>query len=102
MFFPNCFQFGRDGIPLFHHRVELLFQFLMLLVKGHIRSSLRSCHSGFENGDGRLGLLYLRFTVSNATFQFFELLVQFLLLFIGKLDTGRLSGGIRILFSTGR
>ena len=74
----------------------------MLLVKGHIRSSLGSCHPGFEDGDSRLGLLYLRFTVGNATFQFFELLVQFLLFFIGKLGAGRLSCGIRILFSTGR
>ena len=73
----------------------------MLLVEGHIRSPLGSCHAGFEDGNGGFGLLYLRFTIGNAAFQFFELLVQFLLLFIGKLGAGRLSGGIRILFSTG-
>ena len=75
-------QLYSSRVPLFHHAVKLLFQFLVLLIKRHVRSTFRCGHPGLKNGNGSLRLLYLRFTIGNATFQFLELLIKLLLLLI--------------------
>ncbi len=88
----RCFQFGRSGFPSFHRGVELLFQLLIAFIERAVRSALGSCHLGFEDGDGSFGLSYFLFAIGYAAFQFFEFLVQFLLLFVGKLG-GEGGGG---------
>lgn len=60
-------QLYSSRVPLFHHAVKLLFQFLVLLIKRHVRSTFRCGHPGLKNGNGSLRLLYLRFTIGNAT-----------------------------------
>lgn len=90
LLFPCLFQLAGNCIPLFHHTVQLGFQFLMLFVERHIRSALRCSHFSLENGNGRFRLLYLRLAIRYTAFQFLKPLIEFFLFLIRKLRSGRL------------
>ena len=77
LLFPCLFQLAGNCIPLFHHTVQLGFQFLMLFVERHIRSALRRSHFSFENGNGRFRLLYLCFTIRYTAFQLLKPFIEF-------------------------
>ena len=84
-------QLYSSRVPLFHHTVKLLFQFLVLLIKRHVRSTFRCGHPGLKNGNGSLRLLYLRFTIGNAAFQLLAFFVKLFLLLIGEFGCRGLS-----------
>ncbi len=90
LLFPCLFQLAGNCIPLFHHTVQLGFQFLMLFVERHIRSALRRSHFSFENGNGRFRLLYLCFTIRYTAFQLLKPFIEFFLFLIRKFCSGRL------------
>ena len=90
LLFPCFFQLAGNCIPLFHHTVQLGFQFLMLFVERHIRSALRRSHFSFENGNGRFRLLYLCLAICYTAFQFLKPFIEFFLFLIRKLRSGRL------------
>ena len=91
LLFPCLFQLAGNCIPLFHHTVQLGFQFLMLFVERHSRSALRRSHFSFENGNGRFRLLYLCFTIRYTAFQFLKPFIEFFLFLIRKFCSGALT-----------
>ena len=90
LLFSCLFQLAGNCIPLFHHTVQLGFQFLMLFVERHIRSALRCSHFSLENGNGRFRLPYLRLAIRYTAFQFLKPLIEFFLFLIRKFRSGRL------------